>query len=125
MNLEIAKSLLNFIAPEAVVNNFELVSIDETSEHLILQFEEFKNLIPKVLLGCDFKLNGFESKLELHTFPQKGKACYLHIYRRRWLDMETGKSHSNNYTLYNQGMKATEELGAFLKKNYRRPTDTV
>ena len=82
-------------------------------------------LAPKALSDCNFKLNGFESKLELHTFPQKGKACYLHIYRRRWLDKETGKSHSNDYTFYNQGMKATAELGAFLKKNHRRPTDTV
>ncbi|MCP4015686.1 MAG: hypothetical protein GY735_06155, partial [Delftia sp.] len=125
MNLEIVKSLLSFIAPSDVIDNFELVSIDETSDHLILQFEEFKNLVPKGLSDCDTKLNGFESKLELHTFPQKGKACYLHIYRRRWLDKETGKSHSNNYNLYNQGMKATAELGALLKKNYRRPTDTV
>ena len=116
MTLELAKSLLGFIAPDVVTNNFELVSIQENSEYFILEFEEFKNLVPTELSGCDFKLAGFENKLELHTFPQKGKACYLHIRRRKWVNKKTGKSYSNEYDLYKKGMKTTHELGAFLKK---------
>jgi len=125
MNLEAVKSLLGFIAPLEVVKNFELVSVHETSEHIILRFEEYETLVPAVLSNSKIKLNGFESKLELHTFPQKGKACYLHIHRRRWLNKETGKCYSNTYNLYNQGVKATEELGAFLKKNYRIIPHTI
>ena len=125
MNLELAKSLLNFIAPDVVIENFELVSIKESSEHLILKFEEYKNLVPSVLSGIDFKLNGFENKLELHTFPQKGKSCYLHIYRRKWVDKQTGKTYSNDYNLHKKGMKATNELGEFLKKNNRNFPNTI
>ncbi len=117
MTLELAKSLLGFIAPDVVLDSFELVSIQENSENIILEFEEFENLLPSELSNCDFKLNGFENKLELHTFPQKGKSCYLLIRRRKWIDKQTGKSYSNDYNLHKKGMKATYELGAFLKKN--------
>ena len=116
MTLELAKSLLGFIAPDIVTENFELVSIQEKSEYFILEFKEFENLVPSDLSGCDFKLSGFENKLELHTFPQKGKACYLHIHRRKWADKQTGKTYSNHYDIHKQGMKTTHELGVFLKK---------
>lgn len=116
MTLELAKSLLSFIAPDIVTDNFELVSVQEKSAYFILEFEEFKNLVPSELSGFDYKLSGFENKLELHTFPQKGKACYLHIRRRKWVDKQSGKSYSNEYDLYEKGMKTTRELGTFLKK---------
>ena len=123
MNIEIAKSLLSFIAPTEVIENFEFVSIKENPDHLILEFEEFDHLIPEKLKGRETKSNGFMNKLELHTFPQKGKSCYLHIKRRRWEDKSTGDNYSNHYDLYKEGMKSTHELGEFLKKNNRGQAD--
>ena len=120
MTLELAKSLLGFIAPDIIIENFELVSIQEYPDYYTLEFEELESLIPSELLGCDVKLNGFANKLELHTFPQKGKSCYLHIKRRKWLDKSTGKTYSNNYDIHKEGMKATNELGIFLKRNNRK-----
>ena len=125
MNLELAKSLLSFIAPDVVIENFELVSIKENTEYFILKFEENESLVPSELSCRDFKLNGFENKLELHTFPQKGKSCYLNIYRRKWVDKQTGKTYSNDYNLHKKGMKATNELGEFLKKNNRNLSNTI
>ena len=116
MTLELAKTLLGFIAPPIVTNNFELVSIQEKGDALFLNFEENKNLVPIELSDRSFRLSGFENKLELHTFPQKGEPCYLNIRRRRWVDKESGKSYSNQYDFHEQGMKTTRELGAFLKK---------
>ena len=116
MTLELAKSLLGFIAPSIVTDNFELVSIEERSEYFILEFEEYKNLVPDALSGRSFKHSGFKNKLELHTFPQKGKACYLHIRRRKWVDKLSGKTYSNHYDIHDKGMKTTRELGSFLKK---------
>ncbi len=116
MTLELAKSLLSFLAPSVVIENFELVSIEEKSEYFVLGFEEFKHLVPSELSGCDFKLSGFKNKIELHTFPQKGKAYFLHIRRRNWVDKKTEKSYCNHYDIHKQGMKTTHELGVFLKK---------
>lgn len=124
MKLELAEFLLSFVAPKVVRDNFKLVSAQENTEHFVLEFEEYKHLVPEELLSRDFKLNGFENKLELHTFPQKGKSCYLHIRRRKWYDNETCKSFSNDYNLHKKGMKATDELGDFIKKN-RNFTCTV
>lgn len=116
MNLELAQSLLSFLAPEEITSNFTLVSISETSDYLVLEFEENEDLLPIELKGCCYKLNGFMNKVELHTFPQKGKACYLQIKRRRWVDTTTNQSHCNAYDFHQDGMKATDEFGEFLKK---------
>ena len=116
MNLELAKSLLSFLAPSIVTDNFELVSIREELDSFVLDFEEFAELVPPELSACEFKLNGFENPIELHTFPQKGKKCFLRIRRRKWTDKQTGRSYSNKYNLHKPGMKTTDELGDFLLK---------
>ena len=123
MKLDLIKSLLDFIAPSIVTENFELVSVDESKDCYILRFEELSTRLPNEFAVNDFKLNGFTNKIELHSFPQKGKSCYLHIYRRRWTNTTTGESFSNTYELHPAGMKATKDLGAFLKKNNRVLTD--
>ena len=119
MKPELAKTLLGFVASQVITDHFELVSIKECKDHLILEFEEFVELVPPELSGREINLCGFTNKIELHTFPQKGKSCYLYIKRRKWEDRSTGKTYSNNYDLHQEGMKATDELGAFLKKNNR------
>ncbi len=116
MNLKLAKSLLSFLAPEEVSSHFELISIEEYPDYFVLEFEELKELIPNGLSDYDVKMDGFLNKIELHTFPQKGKACFLHIKRRRWTDIHTGTNYSNTYRFHKEGMKTTDELGAFLKK---------
>jgi len=116
MDLELAQSLLSFLAPEEITSNFTLVSISETTDSLVLEFEEHCDLVPIDLEGSSYKLNGFMNKLELHTFPQKGKACYLQIKRRRWVNIATNQSHCNAYSFHQDGMKTTDEFGLFLKK---------
>ena len=116
MDLSLAKTLLDFLAPKEVTNNFELVSILDKEDYFILEFEEKVSLMPSEFSGCEVKQNGFMNKIELHTFPQKGKACYLHIQRRRWTDKSTNQCYCNNYSFHKPGMKATTELGDFLKK---------
>jgi len=125
MKKEISKSLLELLAPEVIIDHFELVSIRENSDCFILEFEELAEMIPTELTGCEVKLSGFTNKIELHTFPQKGKSTYLHIKRRKWEDKSTGKSYSNHYDLHKEGMKATDELGDFLKKNDRGRTNKI
>ena len=116
MDLELSNLLLGLVASDEIVEHFSLVSIKETNDYFVLVMEEKESFLPIQLKGKLFKLNGFENKLELHTFPLKGKKCFLHIYRRRWCDNSTGKTYSNNYTFHKAGMKATDELGAYLKK---------
>lgn len=123
MKIELAETLLKFIAPQVIIDHFELVSIREYPGHFTMEFEELATLVPSELSCCATKLCGFTNKIELHTFPQKGKSCYLNIKRRKWEDRSTGKTYSNNYDLHQEGIKATDELGAFLKKNNRGRTD--
>jgi len=119
MTLELIQSLLGFVTPKEIIDNFELVSINEKSDTIVLEFEELSDLVPEKLKGKRYKNNGFWNKIDLHTFPQKGKSCLLHIKRRKWEDQESGKSYGNHYELHPEGMKATKDFGAFIKKNHR------
>ena len=118
MDLQLSNLLLGLVATDEIVEHFSLASIKETNDCFVLIMEEKLSLVPPVLSGKSFKLNGFENKLEIHTFPLKGKKCFLHIYRRKWHDTSSGENYSNNYTFHKVGMKATDELGAYLKKNH-------
>ncbi len=118
MDKYLSDTLLSIVASDEIVTHFELVSISENEDNFVLRLEEYSTFLPIELDGKSTKLNGFKNKLEIHTFPLKGKSCYLHIYRRKWSDKDTGSSYSNNYTFHKTGMKATDELGFYLKKNH-------
>ncbi len=119
MQIELSKIMLGLLAPQEVIDNFELVNIKEQPDCIILEFEELAGCIPNELENKSYTQAGFWNKIELHTFPQKGKNCFLHIRRRKRKESKTGKIHSNHYDLHKEGMKATDELGAFIKKNNR------
>jgi hypothetical protein len=54
--------------------------------------------------------------IELQTFPMKAKETFLLLKRRRWKLKGKDKSYFNTYSFCREGMKATEEFGAFLKE---------
>jgi hypothetical protein len=119
MQIELSKSLLGLMAPQEIIDKFELVRVTEQSECILLEFDELATSIPIELENKLFTHEGFCNKLEMHTFPQKGKKCYLQIRRRKWKETSTGKIYSNQYDLHKDGMKATDDLGVFIKKNNR------
>jgi hypothetical protein len=82
-------------------------------------------MIPKELQGKEYVLNGFMNPLEILDFPFHGKPMYLQFHRRRWMDPLTRKSFTNTYELHEEGMKATEEFGIFLKGIPRRERDQL
>jgi len=108
--------LHQLLLPEPLSSHFEIVSYSEKSELLILRLEELKELVPEGLSNeKGIVLDGFCNQLELQTFPLKGKAVYLHVYRRRWKLAGTNRHFSNQYDLHPPGVKATKEFASFLK----------
>ncbi len=49
MTIELIHSLLGFVAPKEIIDNFELVSFKENSETIVLEFEELSDLVPAEL----------------------------------------------------------------------------
>jgi hypothetical protein len=117
MNKKLYTELLGLIAPKELTENFELVEIAETALTITLYFRENESNVPEELQGKEVVQDGYLNKIELQTFPLKDKTVYLAIHRRRW--KEKGKStpsYNNTYNLHLEGMKTTNEFGAFLKE---------
>lgn len=112
--------VFEMLVPKEILKSFEVTSIEEGDEDYVIRLEERKDLLPKeILRKKKAVLDGFCRELELQTFPIKGKAVYLKIYRRRWKEKGGGeRNFQNEYEFNEKGMKATKEFGAFLKEAF-------
>ena len=112
--------VFEMLVPKEILKSFEVTSIEEGDEDYVIRLEERKDLLPKEILRKKKAVSdGFCRELELQTFPIKGKAVYLKIYRRRWKEKGGGeRNFQNEYEFNEKGMKATKEFGAFLKEAF-------
>jgi len=112
------KGYLNLLLPQGLLEFFKVTSaaLKDNAYHIYL---EELNIHPEHLQGSKLTSKGFS----IQGFPLRGKACFLNIKRRKWLNEETGKNVSRDWSLVANGTRMTEEFGFFLKRNnwsYRR-----
>lgn len=112
------QQVLALIVPLEILECFELIGISESTQSIELQLHERKELIPASLKDQDVVLDGFCNPIELHSFPLKGKATFIKLFRRRWKRRGTPHHESNSYDFAEAGTKATRMFGAFLKGTF-------
>ena len=118
------KSLLQVVFPKEITQHFELKSLEEKRAYIQIRFEELAELVPaKMQASKEIVLDGFCNPIELQSFPLKGKAVYLKLYRRRWKYKGERKSYSNRYEFNPEGVKATKEFASFLKEAFGQTPD--
>jgi len=82
-----------------------------TSE--ICFYLEEKNVIPEEY-RCDKLISkGFFDEITVQDFPLRGKAVYLHIRQRLWLDQTTGAVVFRDWNMVAQGTRMTTEFVSF------------
>ncbi len=117
MRENLYSGIVDLIAPGEISKNFEIVTINEKGESIIILFEEKANLIPQGLKGKDDVVDGFLNPVDLRTFPLKDKTIYLSIKRRRWKECgKTNKRYHNTYNLHRRGMWTLNDFGDFFKE---------
>jgi len=121
---KINKQVLSLIVPAEILESFQLSGVCETKQTIELQLHERKDLIPVSLQGMDVVLDGFCNPIELQSFPLKGKATFIKLFRRRWKQRGSRKHMSNSYDFADSGTKATRMFGAFLKGAFGYSPDT-
>ena len=109
--LGIAKLLL----PGVLVDYFELTHHKIKGEELHFHFKE-KNIIPSGYVKEGPSSKGFYPEATVQDFPIRGKAVYLHITRRRWLDEGSAQAISRDWQLVAKGTRMTNEFATFLKE---------
>ena len=93
---------------------FEIVS-HKSSEDKIHFYLEEKNVLPKEHQSETAQSKGFLPEITVEDFPLRGKSVLLHIKRRRWTLMDTGKIVKRDWDLIAKGTRITSEFASFLK----------
>ena len=114
---DLIEGLMKMLLPSDFINCFTIEKIIETKETWEILLHEKEDKIPKELIGKKIVKDGFCNPIELQSFPIKGKAFYIKVFRRRWKEAGTQNSFNNTYDLNEEGMKATREFGVFLKED--------
>ena len=102
------------LLPEEMVEYFEVVKVEKTSETLDVTLEERDNGVVGYKPG-ELRPNGFYEESIVRDYPVRGRKMSFHIKRRRWVEIETGKSVSRRWDLVAEGTRFSKEFAAFLK----------
>lgn len=114
------EDLLRFFLPEIIFDYFELTRLeDHTDEqHLDVYLDERK-ILPAGYESVPLISYGFTDYSVLQDFPIKGKAVYLHLRRRKWLNKSSGEIFTRNWDFAFEGTRLTESFASFLKGTNR------
>lgn len=108
------KTFLDLILPQGILEYFLLTDFTSSTSEVCLYLEE-KNVIPEEYSSDKVLSKGFFDEITVQDFPLRGKAVYLHIRRRRWLNQTTGAVVFRDWNMVAQGTRMTTEFASFLK----------
>jgi hypothetical protein len=113
-NMINSEALLRTFLAEWLFDYFEVVDLAQQPESLHVYLDE-KKVIPKEFSSRRLISHGFTDAVRVQDFPIKGKAVYLHLRRRRWLDVNSNEILSRKFEIEHQGTRLTKEFVSFLK----------
>ena len=108
------RNFLDLILPQGILEYFLLTDYTSSTCEISLYLEE-KNVIPEEYRSDKLISKGFFDEITVQDFPLRGKAVYLHIRRRRWLNQTTGAVVFRDWNMVAQGTRMTTEFASFLK----------
>lgn len=106
------------LLPEGMLEYFEVTAAEKAKDHYVISLKE-KNLYPGEFASHKLSSKGFMEEITVKDFPIRGRACYLKVKRRRWLNEDLNKVVSRNWELVAKGTRMTKEFAAFLKALHR------
>ena len=108
------KPLIELILPQGLLDYFEVTDCEKLEDCYRFYLSE-KNKTPKEYQKDKLTSKGFYDEVMVQDFPIRGKAVYLHIKRRKWLNETTGQIVCRDWDLVAKGTRMTEEFATFLK----------
>ncbi|PWG79262.1 ISAon1 family transposase N-terminal region protein [Pararcticibacter amylolyticus] len=108
------KELLSLLLPEGLTELFEVDRTEKKDGQIHLYLSQ-KNEPPAGYDRSDLLSKGFFDEITVRDFPLRGKACFLHLKRRKWIHKRTGSVIFHDWNQVADGTRMTIELAAFLK----------
>ena len=106
--------IAEFILPRGILEYFTINKVSQLPKELNIYLEE-KNVPPIDYQKDKLTSKGFFEEIKVQDFPIRGKAVFLIIKRRRWLNVDTGIIVFRDWGLVAKGTRMTKEFAAFLK----------
>ncbi|WP_235833192.1 transposase [Arcticibacter tournemirensis] len=107
------KELLSLLLPDGLTELFDVDRIEKKEDQIHLYLSQ-KNTPPAGHEGSLLS-KGFFDEITVRDFPLRGKACFLHLKRRKWVDKSTGTVIFHDWNQVAEGTRMTTGLAAFLK----------
>lgn len=101
--------------PEGILDYFEIVD-DKIQDEQVHFYLEEKNILPREYQSEIAQSKGFSPEITVEDFPLRGKSVLLHIKRRRWTLVDSGKIVKRDWELVAKGIRITSEFASFLKE---------
>jgi transposase len=111
----IEQDLLGLLLPEGMLDYFELTDVEKRPDSYLIHLSE-RNIPPASCKDCKLASKGFYEPATIQDFPLRGRACYLKVRRRRWLNEATGAIVMRDWSVVAKGTRMTAEFAAFLKE---------
>ncbi|TGY55024.1 ISAon1 family transposase N-terminal region protein [Parabacteroides distasonis] len=109
--------LLRAILPDVLIDNFDIDRFEKSDTRFDIWLDEKKEQL------CEDKYNkniisyGFGDYHTIQDYPIRGRATYLHVRKRKWLDKSTGEIFSYEWDISEfDGTRLNAEFVAFLKE---------
>lgn len=109
--------LLRAILPDVLIDNFDVDRFEKTDTRFDIWLDEKKVQMPEDSRDRSVTAYGFGEYHTVRDFPIRGRATYLHVRKRKWLDRGTGEIFSYDWDVSEfDGTRLNAEFVAFLKE---------
>ncbi len=109
--------LLREILPSVKVDNFDVENFEKTEERFDIWLSEKKVQVREDKCRKKVISYGFGHYHNIQDYPIRGRATWLHVRKRKWLDQETGELFSYDWDLSeHEGTQLNAEFALFLKE---------
>jgi len=133
MQRSMYEAVASLMFPKGLLDYFEIVNVESVDipekerkgleEGELLFYLDEKDDLRNREEGHEYRPNGFYEASKVRDFPLRDRKVTLVIRRRRWLDVDTGKSIGNTYELTAAGTRHSKEFAAFLKECFGQIPD--
>ena len=95
--------LLRAILPDVLIDNFDIVNFDKSADRFDIYLDEKKVQLKEDKTNPDIISYGFGEYRTIQDYPIRGRATYLHVRKRKWLDKSSNEIFSYDWDLWLSG----------------------
>jgi transposase len=109
--------LLRAILPEVLIDNFDINRFEKSDTRFDIWLDEKKEQLSEDKYNKEIISYGFGDYRTIQDYPIRGRATYLHVRKRKWMDKSTGEIFSYQWDISEfDGTRLNAEFVAFLKE---------